>query len=1585
MIHVLDFDSNIIDFISNDDNNVIRAEYKRDADSELLDIIMLSQRAEHFKKRNRVIIQDKNGIYREFIIVRVEDEGQYVTIECNASYLHDIASAKPILAGKYENTTVNDKLSEVLKDTGWTVGDCDFAGIRTMSWTSTQTPYEMIKLIETNHSLKASYEIIISDNEVSERKVNMREPVALFKGKEIVYGKDLISMKRTIDFSEVKTALLALGPENDKGQRITTVVVDDEAQEQFNLPQRYIWGIYEPESNEQNMTLERLTTLATTELNKRKSASISYEISVADIEEEYSHEIVRYGDLVRIKNSDFTPSLYAESEVIGFTHDLISDDCTYTFGRIVEYKEDDLLKYFRSKLDNFNQKLIDNISNVNTIVQDTLDTELQHYEKKIIKSDTPPTNAVNDVFWLDTSNPNVPILKRYWEGQWIKASVDNAEDIGGITREKALFSELSNTFINLTIQHSKLLNEMHEVMNSEYLVDEDIKASLNTNLDKTVTVFNNIKTNLESMNEDTATIGKLIDTQTLFLKYREQLQALYKVVEQAKLSIDARFKLLQSQYTDEKFNEAMENVAKTLPNGKWNADTKTLTSDIPNQDKLDSIVNDLKLFVNNQDNALETKIGKSVDAKIVDTKNEFTRQFTEVNSKVDGIEIGGKNLLLNTNKEYPIPSREFLQTEDLSVVFDKYPLTQKYSLSFDMKATKQGNVNVYMQNGSGTKYNFVYDTVLATTEYQRFKFEGLSPSLSKNTETKAMLAFYGTYDSGVFPIVKNIKLELGNKATDYTQAPEDIDKSINDVKVKVETVEGGLTATNKKFETVYSKTETEQLLNSNLQPIKTDVNSTKSSIEQLDKEIKTKVSQTTYMTDQANVVQRLNSADSERQQLSNQISDRVTLTEYTGGIKGVKDYADSAINGLEIGTRNLIYDSALRVKTDTTKETSILSWAYNILDNTWVQGKLKPNTVYTVSYEAQLTSKPTSPLYDNYTFGRLYLYSANTTNDVVMASMTKQQYESMTVNGATIKVSGTFTTPPELASDSQILGYTAFHRNGTTNEFASMKFKNIMLVEGNKVGSYQQAPEDTDQKLTTMKTEIIQDGKKISQEVSQQIYNASSKTLNQTLSQYINSISTGHQFTYDENGNISDFTVGSSGIKLNARVIDMNDGDVIIKNGVTTITDAYIPKLFSKQATINYLDAIGITARTLQAKDKQASVNIENGSITMNRDSGARMDIGLDGIQSFNNGGSLRFSLTPTLVTTSAVGTSVSNVYLGAAPTGEARVVDMNGIPGDGAIGSYAYRPIRTLAIKFPLKANGYIGIDGNELRIMSDGLVEGGYKSVRADKGYFSTVDANNEIGGAHFYIRPKRGGELRATYNDGGETSYANFRSDGIYAPWIDYNGHIPGSHFYIRPAYGGEVRLTATGTTNNWANLRSDGIYAPWIDFNGQIPGSHLYIRPGSGGEVKFTRTGTTDVWANIRFGSWNAMSHEKYKNSIQKWDYNVLDIYRNELVLHSYKVNSEAETLYDRIHHGIVLRENPNLDQFPVEWRNGNGFDGNEVLWWNTKATQELAFENVEFKNDVSILKKDNIILKSKIDSLENRLKILEDKLNESTTT
>ncbi|MTV23752.1 phage tail spike protein, partial [Staphylococcus delphini] len=569
MIHVMNFKGEIVDFISQADNAVIHAVHKRDINErmETFDFTILSERTTHLQERNRIIIQDKNGQYREFIIDRISaDIDGYTEVETVASYLEDITKARPYAPGKLEKMTTKQALSDVLKDTGWEVSDAtEYGGIRTTSWTSYQTRYDVLLQLCTTYDMMADFYIEVGSNRVDKRCVVLRKRNPLFKGKEITYGKDLKGLKRTVDFSEIKTALLCVGPEPEEGKkRLELVVKDDEAQAKYGLPGRYNWGVYEPESSEQNMSESRLRTLGTTELNKRKSEVITYEVTAIDIEKEFKHEIVNLGDKVRIKDREFTPPLYVEAEVISEEYDLIGEDATYTFGEYKEFKESDLRSSFDRKLDALRKKLSNGLSNVNTIVKESLEGELQYFERKILKGDTPPENPVNDLLWLDTSNPKVAVLRRYWNGEWIKSSAENADDVGAITREQALYSELSNTFVNLTIQHSRLMHDASEALESEYLVDTDIKANVSSKLNDTIGVFNQIKQNLDSMTSETATIGKLVDTQALFLEYREKMQALYNTIENAKIAIDERFKLLQSQYTDEKFNEALNNVASKL-------------------------------------------------------------------------------------------------------------------------------------------------------------------------------------------------------------------------------------------------------------------------------------------------------------------------------------------------------------------------------------------------------------------------------------------------------------------------------------------------------------------------------------------------------------------------------------------------------------------------------------------------------------------------------------------------------------------------------------------------------------------------------------------------------------------------------------------------------------------------------------------------------------------------------------------------------------------------------------------------------------------------------------------------------------
>ncbi|EGQ2705440.1 hypothetical protein H7N47_001678, partial [Staphylococcus pseudintermedius] len=952
MIHVLNFNSQIIDFISRDDNAVTIAKYHKTKDNDLLDIRILSQRAEHFKKRNRIIIQDKNGVYREYIIDRAEEDGRYVDVECTASHLVDISTSKPIPPGKYEKMTINQKLSETLRDSGWVVGDCDYAGLKTNSWTSVRTPLEMISQLETAHEVQADYEIEIDGYEVVERRVNMKIPAPLFKGKEIEYGKDLLSMKRVIDFSEVKTALFALGPEPEQGKRVETFVYDDEAQKQFDLPYRYIWGVYEPETEDDNMSLQRLTTLAKTELNKRKSAAVSYEISVVDIEKEFPHEVIRYGDIVRIKNPDFTPTLYAESEVVGIEHDLISNKCTYEFGKVVEYQEDDLLRYFRNRLGYFNQKFNDKFSNVNTIVRESLEGELQYFERKILKGETPPENPVNDMLWLDTSNPKVAVLRRYWNGEWIKSSAENAEDVGAITREQAMYSGLSNTFINLTIQHSRLLKEVSEIVESEYFVDVELKKEVNDKLNATVDVFNHIKTNLDSMNEETATIGKLIDTQALFVDYREKMQSLYNAVENAKIAIDERFKLLQSQYTDEKFNEAMEKVASALPNGHWDSDNKQLTSDVPNEARLKEIEKVLKENVSELDKTLKNY----TDSAVLKTRNELSASVRDIDEKVENLQFGGRNLLLGTNDllkfvrmvgakgDRSLESSETSRTGNMVKVTNIVRTSSSSVVGFNFKDIapffgvdlEEYVLSFYLKTNSEQKVNFLAyntETISVTPKLISDKFQRVIIRL----RPKALKKDVPHHNGNLYLVGENltdlwiydIKLEKGLIPTDWTPAPEDTENAINNVsnslepiKIRTTKAENSIKVLQDSLLLTATKTDVQRTLDEQLNPLKNEVNEQKAQLQIMSNSIDSKVSQSEYTSNLQGVVERLDNAETHRQQLSNQITDRVTLNDYNSGIDSMKQYADEQVNNLTLGNVNLIksYHSPEYLKTATVED-----------------------------------------------------------------------------------------------------------------------------------------------------------------------------------------------------------------------------------------------------------------------------------------------------------------------------------------------------------------------------------------------------------------------------------------------------------------------------------------------------------------------------------------------------------------------------------------------------------------------------------------------------------------------------------------
>ena len=182
--------------------------------TETFDFTIENTRAEKLRERNRIIAQDNNGTFREFIIIHITDNFDGTTeIECNASYLEDLKTAKPIKPGKFEAHTTTQALLKTLADTGWEVSDdTEYGGNRTTSWTSHTNPFDLIYMLCTTYGMVPSFYIELGAHTVEHRYVSITKPKNLFKGKEITKGKDLTGMTRTIDLSEVKTALLAVGP-----------------------------------------------------------------------------------------------------------------------------------------------------------------------------------------------------------------------------------------------------------------------------------------------------------------------------------------------------------------------------------------------------------------------------------------------------------------------------------------------------------------------------------------------------------------------------------------------------------------------------------------------------------------------------------------------------------------------------------------------------------------------------------------------------------------------------------------------------------------------------------------------------------------------------------------------------------------------------------------------------------------------------------------------------------------------------------------------------------------------------------------------------------------------------------------------------------------------------------------------------------------------------------------------------------------------------------------------------------------------------------------------------------------------------
>lgn len=216
-----------------------------------------------------------------------------------------------------------------------------------------------------------------------------------------------------------------------------------------------------------------------------------------------------------------------------------------------------------------------------------------------------------------------------------------------------------------------------------------------------------------------------------------------------------------------------------------------------------------------------TQLNNSIKLKV---------EQTDITNAVDGIEIGGKNYLRNSNFEKGVTNWGGSHSATLSIPSneDQAVSTCPFKNGNVAKLTqKNGQIYAFISQDSinlfsleiGEIYTFsglVYaDNSIPVSNMKVGKFDittagwfnGVTKEINernkwinfkftfKATSTRVVIVagLNGTSNSVSYIVYgAGFKLEKGNKATDWTPAPEDVDSSINAVDSKVETVKNNV-------------------------------------------------------------------------------------------------------------------------------------------------------------------------------------------------------------------------------------------------------------------------------------------------------------------------------------------------------------------------------------------------------------------------------------------------------------------------------------------------------------------------------------------------------------------------------------------------------------------------------------------------------------------------------------------------------------------------------------------------------------------------------------------------------------------------
>ena len=430
-----------------------------------------------------------------------------------------------------------------------------------------------------------------------------------------------------------------------------------------------------------------------------------------------------------------------------------------------------------------------------------------------------------------------------------------------------------------------------------------------------------------------------------------------------------------------------------------------------------------------------------------------------VTDKVDGISIGGRNLLRKTNQgavnwDWSMQTggktiEEYLDggvravkmTRDAtphagwSVISyaigeDAYALLEpdaEYIVSMDYKSTvaAPNGISVNICTGEATDHAIqtaTYDKAIPADEWTHIavpiKTKSALPAFNYQ------LVYFTGFSSAVnsVHIFKNLKLEKGNKATDWSPAPEDIEERMSAAELKIEPDAIVSTVTSSaSYKTLSSKADDNA---TDITGLKTRMTTAESKIDQKADSITLSVLETK--------VDGIAVGGRNLLRGTNQGTTNWDWSMQTGG-RTIEEYLDGGVR-------------AVKMTRDAVEQTGWSVISYAVSEDAYAL--LEPNTEYTLSFD--------------------YKPSVATANGIMFAIKKFSGADAVSGDGGYWKeipanewthVSGQFTTAEEIPAY-ELNSYCVYITRVPSSVNSVHIFKNLKLEKGNKSTDWSPAPED---------------------------------------------------------------------------------------------------------------------------------------------------------------------------------------------------------------------------------------------------------------------------------------------------------------------------------------------------------------------------------------------------------------------------------------------------------------------------------------------------------------------------------------------